>query len=235
VSGKLKKSALRKLRIKRLLGEAYSTANNKLIKKLMFYFIDKSGEKCYRCGEAMTEDDWSIEHKSPWLYSDDPKGNFFSFDNIAFSHKNCNYDDSRKSQSRDCPSITAYREGCRCEACVALNARNSDKWKDGQTVKLTGGKSGKTIKKTVKSHNRREGMAQLGKHLSTAFDELTRDLLVNFVNKDGQVCHKCGKPVTRDNYTIAHKDKWMEQPFPKSYFFNLKNVCFNHKNCKEIE
>lgn len=35
-------------------------------------------------------DELSIEHKTPWLDSEDPKALFFDLNNIAFSHLSCN-------------------------------------------------------------------------------------------------------------------------------------------------
>ena len=38
--------------------------------------------------------------------------------NIAFSHASCNYKASRGRVGKPCPSVTAYRNGCRCEGCL---------------------------------------------------------------------------------------------------------------------
>ena len=43
---------------------------------------------------------------------------FFDLENIAFSHASCNYAASRARKAKPCPSVTAYRNGCRCEGCL---------------------------------------------------------------------------------------------------------------------
>lgn len=209
---------------KKVLGEPLSTAKNKLNKKIMFFFIKKYYPDCYRCGAEMTSENWTYENKIPWLYSEDPLGYFFDLENIAFSHEKCNYGDSRKALKKGCPSISNYRAGCRCDGCVALNKRYFG-------VK----RNKKTLKKSVKDNDRREGMDQLKMDLGTAQNRLSRNLIIDFLEKEGYPCEKCGKKITRDNYSITHKKKWIEQPFPKMYFFNLNNVIFIHSNCKKAE
>lgn len=47
---------------------------------------------CFRCKEKIDSvDDFSIDHKDPWLHSTDPKKLFFDLENVAFSHEKCNY------------------------------------------------------------------------------------------------------------------------------------------------
>ena len=43
-------------------------------------------------------------------------------DNIAFSHAKCNYSASRARPGKPCPSLTAYRNGCRCDGCKKKKA-----------------------------------------------------------------------------------------------------------------
>jgi hypothetical protein len=38
----------------------------------------------------MTREDFSIDHKTPWLDTDSPVDLFFDLENIAYSHKGCN-------------------------------------------------------------------------------------------------------------------------------------------------
>jgi len=96
------------------------TASNRLKKTLMFELAKKLDMHwCFQCAaEIEHSDDMSVEHKTPWLHSEDPKGLFFDIENIAFSHKSCNYRASRgQYPKRPCPSAAAYRRGCRCEGC----------------------------------------------------------------------------------------------------------------------
>tara|TARA_R100000808_G_scaffold10659_1_gene28172 strand:+ start:11006 stop:11374 length:369 start_codon:yes stop_codon:yes gene_type:complete len=104
---------------KRQLGMDPGTASNRLKKDLLFEFTKRLGMHwCFQCGaEIESCDDFTVEHKTPWLHSEDPKGLFFDIDNIAFSHKSCNYRAARAGTAKPCPSTTAYRNGCRCEGC----------------------------------------------------------------------------------------------------------------------
>lgn len=74
------------------LGMPIGTAQAILRKKVLFNLIVLLGlNKCFQCGEQIDNvNDLSIEHKIPWLDSDDPKGLFFNLENIAFSHLKCN-------------------------------------------------------------------------------------------------------------------------------------------------
>jgi len=77
------------------LGMNPSTASGRLVKDLLFSFIEKSGCACYRCGEPLTRDTFSIEHKEPWLDSDNPSENYFDLGNISYSHLSCNISAAR--------------------------------------------------------------------------------------------------------------------------------------------
>ena len=72
------------------LGINASTAKAKLVKDLLFSFVEKASLPCFHCGEQLTRDTFSIEHKVPWLHSKNPTELFFDLDNIAFSHLSCN-------------------------------------------------------------------------------------------------------------------------------------------------
>lgn len=96
-----------------------STAANRLKKNILFSFAKRLDLNwCYQCGAEITDiQKFTIEHKKPWLDSDDPEDLFFDLDNIAFSHASCNYAASRARKGMPCPSVTAYRNGCRCDGC----------------------------------------------------------------------------------------------------------------------
>ena len=92
----------------------------RLRKQIMFRLMQKCGEDiCYQCGEKIESiDTLSIEHKIPWLDSEDPAGLFFDLDNLAFSHMSCNFGAARKMKPQiHCPSDAAYSRGCRCQSC----------------------------------------------------------------------------------------------------------------------
>jgi len=96
-----------------------STASNRLKKLLLYNFAKRLRINwCYQCGaEIKYASKMTVEHKTPWLDSSDPAGNFFDLDNIAFSHASCNYAAARAKEGAPCPSTTAYRKGCRCDGC----------------------------------------------------------------------------------------------------------------------
>ena len=70
------------------LGMNPSTASHRLVKDILFSLIKDT--PCFHCGEPLTRETFSIEHKAPWLNSDDPVGRFFDLDNISYSHLLCN-------------------------------------------------------------------------------------------------------------------------------------------------
>ncbi len=85
------------------LGIPYGTARNRLIKSIMFDMAEKLDLLvCHQCGKHIEQiDDLSIEHKTPWLHTEDPSKLFFDLNNIAFSHILCNSGAAR----RDTPAI----------------------------------------------------------------------------------------------------------------------------------
>jgi 5-methylcytosine-specific restriction endonuclease McrA len=74
------------------LGMNPSTASHALKKELMFSLVQQLNQDvCFQCGKVIeTSKELSVEHKTPWLHSEDPKGMFFDLDNITFSHRSCN-------------------------------------------------------------------------------------------------------------------------------------------------
>ena len=74
------------------LGMTYGKARGILSRQLLFEFVQLlKKDVCFQCGEIIkTVRELSIDHKTPWLDSDNPKDRFFDTDNIAFSHLSCN-------------------------------------------------------------------------------------------------------------------------------------------------
>ncbi len=105
------------------LGMPHGTASGKLRKQIMFSLIQVCGmDDCHQCGYKIESvETLSIDHKVPWLDSGDPVGLFFNLDNIAFSHINCNIRAGRRT-IKPCPSLAAYRRGCRCPECRELSS-----------------------------------------------------------------------------------------------------------------
>ena len=77
-----------KITKKEQLGIDPGTAQYRLVKDILFDLI--KDRPCYRCGEIMTRETFSIEHKVPWLHSENPIELFFDLENIDFSHLKCN-------------------------------------------------------------------------------------------------------------------------------------------------
>lgn len=79
------------------LGMNPSTARAKLVKTILFDLVQKTNNNiCYHCSESIENiDNFSIEHKEPWLGSENPVNLYFDLDNIAFSHLKCNVKNSR--------------------------------------------------------------------------------------------------------------------------------------------
>ena len=83
------------------LGMNASTASGRLVKDLLWDFIVKTDSNyCHHCGAPMERDNFSIEHKTPWLDSADPKGLFFDINNISYSHLRCNISAARKPHQK---------------------------------------------------------------------------------------------------------------------------------------
>ena len=114
------------------LGMNPGTAAHRLRKSILFSFAKKLGFNwCYQCATEIVDiDNFTIEHKKPWLDSDNPPEVFFDLDNIAFSHAGCNYRAARVKHGMPCPSVTAYRKGCRCDGCKKARAEYRKKRKE---------------------------------------------------------------------------------------------------------
>ena len=103
------------------LGMNPSTASNRLVKDILFKLITDAGHVCFQCGKSMLRSNFSIEHKTPWLDSENPVGLYFDLNNIAFSHLKCNVEVARKTLS-PCGTSSAYARGCRCDDCRKAHA-----------------------------------------------------------------------------------------------------------------
>lgn len=106
------------------LGMPSGTASSRLKKILMFELAKLTGKDiCYRCNKLIeTVEEFSLEHKVPWLDSANPIESFFDLNNIAFSHLSCNISDSRRRYCI-CGTYCQYSKGCRCEKCREANAK----------------------------------------------------------------------------------------------------------------
>lgn len=105
------------------LGMNPSTARHRLIKDVLFKLICETGNnKCFQCGEPMERDTFSIEHKTPWLDSDNPIELYFDLENISYSHLSCNVASARRT-GHVCGTVSNYdKHGCRCDDCKAAKS-----------------------------------------------------------------------------------------------------------------
>ena|ERR1035437_7511225 len=85
---------------KHQLGMPRGTAGAKLKKALLFSMAVRLNEdNCFRCNSSILKiEDFSIEHKIPWLDGEKPIELFFDLENIAFSHLKCNISAARRSK-----------------------------------------------------------------------------------------------------------------------------------------
>jgi len=76
---------------KERLGMHVSVANRRLQKDMLFSLCVRLNEnRCYRCGNQMTRDDFTMDHVIPWINSVNPVKLYFDVSNVKFSHHSCN-------------------------------------------------------------------------------------------------------------------------------------------------
>jgi hypothetical protein len=75
---------------------------------------------------------------------------------------------------------------------------------------------------------------QLGMNAGTASHRLVKDLLFKFVQEAGHVCHRCKKPLTREDFSIEHVEPWLDSAEPARLFFDLSNIAYSHKLCNSL-
>ncbi len=82
------------------LGMNFGTACYRLERMLVLRLLKRLGEDfCFRCGSRIERvEDLSTEHKKDW--QDIDPALFWDLDNIAFSHKRCNYSATKRRPSQ---------------------------------------------------------------------------------------------------------------------------------------
>ena len=92
------------------LGMHVSVANRRLQKDLLYKFVTLSGHnQCFRCGNPMSRDDFTMDHKKDWLNSGTPQQLYFDVENVAFSHHSCNSGAQIRSTFSDEQRLEARR------------------------------------------------------------------------------------------------------------------------------
>lgn len=109
------------LKKKQQLGMDAGAASLQLKKSILFFLAQKCGmDICFQCGKKIEYiNEFTVEHKTPYLNSADPLDLYFDMDNIAFSHGLCNTKARRASKPITHGTQHAYiTRGCRCAMCV---------------------------------------------------------------------------------------------------------------------
>lgn len=120
------------------LGDHIGTAASRLRKSIIFNLLRQLDQNyCFQCKEKIDNvNDLSIEHKIPWLDSEDPKKLFYDVNNIAFSHLSCNVRAARQTRTLKHPSQASYERGCRCDECKEEHRKNNEGWRRKKKEKL---------------------------------------------------------------------------------------------------
>ena len=123
------------------LGMPIGTATAKLRKAILFQLLVEFGKNvCYQCKiQIRSVDDLSIEHKRPWLDSNDPIATFFDLNNIAFSHLSCNIGAARKSEAPHGTHKKYCVQACRCDRCKEWHKNDMRKWRARTQQRNNGG------------------------------------------------------------------------------------------------
>lgn len=73
---------------------------------------------------------------------------------------------------------------------------------------------------------------QLGMNPSTAANRLVKDTLWRLVvQAELNVCHRCSEPMTRETFSIEHKEAWLDSADPVALYFDQENISFSHLRC----
>ena len=72
---------------------------------------------------------------------------------------------------------------------------------------------------------------QLGMNPSTAQQRLVKDTLFRLAVELGHTCHRCGKELDRESFSVEHKEPWLDSGDPIGLFFSQSNIAFSHLSC----
>ena len=65
----------------------------------------------------------------------------------------------------------------------------------------------------------------------TAAHRLRTDILWGFVKAANHLCYRCGKPMTRETFSIDHIVPWLDSDSPHTLFFDSNNIAYSHLAC----
>jgi hypothetical protein len=113
--------ARRYLKYRESLGTSLSTATMRLLRSIVFEFIEKTQTNtCHRCGLPMTRTDFSVEHIEDWRNKENALELFYDLSNISYSHVLCNTRAAKRggwNKGMVTHGTSGYRLGCRCDIC----------------------------------------------------------------------------------------------------------------------
>ena len=74
---------------------------------------------------------------------------------------------------------------------------------------------------------------QLGMPSGTAYHRLRRKIMFNLISQlDLNWCYQCGAEIeTGKDFSVEHKEPWLDSSNPKELFFDLDNISFSHQSC----
>ncbi len=84
------------------LGGNYQSLCQQLKRDLLYHYVKLANcHICHRCGAPIeSSEDFSVDHIQAWMYKENARELFLDLENIAFSHKSCNYRSRRQNISR---------------------------------------------------------------------------------------------------------------------------------------
>lgn len=72
----------------------------------------------------------------------------------------------------------------------------------------------------------------LGMSPQVARTRLVRELLFAFIVETGKdVCYRCGKQLSLEDYTLDHVENWLGASDPVTAYFDVTNIRFSHHSC----
>jgi hypothetical protein len=100
------------------------TANSRMRKALLFHLARNCDMHfCFQCGTEIEHiEEFSIEHKEPWLDSNNPISLYFDVNNLAFSHLDCNI----RAQRRPNRKYNSSQEASKAQTVRRRESRRNE-------------------------------------------------------------------------------------------------------------
>ena len=76
----------------------------------------------------------------------------------------------------------------------------------------------------------------LGESYGKASAKLKKSVMLMLVQKCSMdTCYRCGEKIlTVDEFSIDHKEDWLNSENPTALFYDLENISFSHLNCNVL-